>query len=641
MNTGGAGALRGLRWVNIWLIILAATAVVVAASCARWAYLYPLAPSFQTDEASIDLRQVGASQVNAIDVACSAARNTLEGPQAEQVEKKAEATWAAADTAKVKAEAAKRKAADAESRADAAERRARTAKGGAKTSAAKKAKVARREARNLKRRASDAQSEARAADKAATKAHGEMRQRAAGVQKMFEAANITERNHRGLPKDCSAMWAKAVMVSSGMRFNAVQQACQTSQVDLREGRHEVALTNFSNAGVTKDNLQWLSDDCANLWMLASAPKPGSPSGKEPAGSAASSGAPAVPPKQWGDQWDKFITNYAGSFQSVAAFALAGWLGLFVLARLLVEAPWLRHRASSRGERRTAGWVGWLLLILTPVVLAVAGVATGGELLAWPPILGMFIAVGFLGLLGSVGVAAWLACLLKLTVTAAEDKSKQIQIVARLRELATNSSKNIEFQGSQTIGDVNQTLTDISQASWVATLQKVLMFLVGISPWVAIAQFSGSKQASVSLARNGRVILARSVRTDGPGLEMLGAPPPPADADAILAVFVAAEILLGMRPAYAKDFAPGLNGATEAQSVALQHVAARWYMSQATSAEAVALLRRAVAIDPSNELAIITLENACWRQSTSLDELVKYGHRLDARIKPQLPGNSKD
>lgn len=79
----------------------------------------------------------------------------------------------------------------------------------------------------------------------------------------------------------------------------------------------------------------------------------------------------------------------------------------------------------------------------------------------------------------------------------------------------------------------------------------------------------------------------------------------------------------MEPAYPDDFRAGLNGATKAKAVALQHIVQKWYLQEPASGQAVDLLRLAVGIDPRDRLSAATLQSALYRKSTDPEELLLY------------------
>lgn len=494
---------------------------------------------------------------------------------------------------------------------------------------------------------------------------------AAAAVRLFEEAGVTSHN-ADRSSGCYEVWRRANMVAAGLKIDRLADACKGAAEALHRQQGlpaapataSPASAELSDAGVTDGNHMWLDKECAATWRLAkritpapsasvppsnpassAAASPGTP-GTAPAPSSTPSAPPSptpttngptptptdsTAPERWSEQWDGFVTHNATPLAMLGSFLLGGWLALFVLARLLVETPMRRHLVSSRRFRRRIGVLGWTLLMLTPCFIAGAGMAVGAGWLVGPAVVVLFIALAALGLIASLSVAAWLATLLKLTITV-DEKSKlnQTQIVERLRGLASGGSGSIKIQSASTIENVSATLTDLSKADWISAVQKVVLFLVGISPWQVTVD-AGDREAFVGLARNGRTVHAATVQTAGSGLEPLRNPPAPIGDDEILAVFVAAEILLAMRPWYSEDFDAGLNGATRAQSVALQHIAARWYMWTHDTTDAMTLLKTAVANDPSNQLAVVTLENARWRASNDPEELRDYGNWLDRQL----------
>ncbi|TFD37721.1 hypothetical protein E3T40_03740 [Cryobacterium sp. TMT1-19] len=100
---------------------------------------------------------------------------------------------------------------------------------------------------------------------------------------------------------------------------------------------------------------------------------------------------------------------------------------------------------------------------------------------------------------------------------------------------------------------------------------------------------------------------------------------------MLATFIAAEILMSIRPMYARDFEKGLYGATEAVSVALQNIAVTGYMRKPHSPEADELLTTATGRDPFNRLAQASLMNARHRQSTDIATLLRYRTWVDTEL----------
>ena len=464
-------------------------------------------------------------------------------------------------------------------------------------------------------------------------------------------AGITDETAWRLPAACAetriAAEDAAKNPAEAARTAELALVCSLATAELERGDPARALKILDGAELSEDeraktcgatattaaNLNAAGLSAASLPTVAAAPSASPASGAQTDDDDDTS--TKTPPARVGTWWDEFTTAYASPLTTLLTWTLGGALALFVFARLLVELPGLRNLRSARFDRGVYRWVGWILLLAVPALLSVAGVMVAAGAISGGSLAGLFAALAGLGLVASVSLAAWLATLLRISisVSAPEDsKLDRAQVAERIRTFAGRRGGNIELPASTDVAELSRSLAAISETQWIAAIQKVLLFLVGVVPWNAAVEVKADRRASVVVARNGRTLSARRVITEGAGLRALDdLPKPLTDAD-VLATFVAAEILMSVRPWYAHDFEKGLYGATDADSVALQHIAVTWYMRKPYSPEADELLTTASGRDPFNRLAQASLMNARYRQSTDIATLVRYRTWVDAEFR---------
>jgi hypothetical protein len=493
---------------------------------------------------------------------------------------------------------------------------------------------------------------------------------------MLERAGVNADNVGWLGGRCTTTWRTSNERAAGLA-DAVQvkQACARAAALLARGHLTEGRVALTQVGVNSDNRVWLEESCANTWNLAmptalETAKPNADAselackvarsqlnqgheseamatiqavgaaGAATVGgcsdvwvlasglAAASASGAKSGPETFGGSWDDFVTTFAAPLATLGAFVLGGWLALFVVARILVELSFVRNLSSSLGERRGAALLGWLVIAGAPMLAGLVAVNLVQGSIGWAWAAPALIAIALIGAIGAASLACWLATLRKLDldVTPGDNGIDRVQILETIRKLATDTG-TIELRSAPTLSDIDSALTDLSKAQWVAAVQKVALFLVGVKPWKAAVTVVSDREAYILMGRNGRSIVERRVWTDSPSLASLDPLPSGVDNGDILTVFIAAEILLAMQSAYPEDFRAGLNGATKARAVALQHIVHSWYMRRPTSLQAVELLELAVAIDPGDRLSAATLQSARYRKSDDPEELLRYSEWL--------------
>jgi hypothetical protein len=468
----------------------------------------------------------------------------------------------------------------------------------------------------------------------------------------FEEAKITDETAWRLPSACAKTRSDAEdaaddpSADTAARSAEVALVCSLATADLERGDPARALATLNGANFKEGELAkgcgataTIAEELAAAGLgAASLPSVVVPPSTPPAsGEQADDDADTpskTPPARIGTWWDEFAHGYTSPMATVLTWLLGSALALFVLARLLVELPGLRSLRTARSDRCVFGWLGWVLLLVAPLLLTATGIMVAGGVVSGDTLAGLFGALAGLCLLASVALAAWLATLLRISISVVAPDGSELdkaQVMERVRMLAGDRGGSIEIPGSTDVAELGTSLSAMSEKEWVAAVQKVLLYLVGVVPWNAAVDVKGDRRASVIIARNRRTLSARRVITEGAGMRALeDLPKPLTDVD-VLATFVAAEILMSIRPWYALDFAKGIYGATDADSVALQHIAVTWFMRKPHSPHAEELLATATRRDPFNSLAQASLMNARHRQSSDVATLVRYRGWVDTEL----------
>jgi hypothetical protein len=468
----------------------------------------------------------------------------------------------------------------------------------------------------------------------------------------FEEATITEETAWRLPTACARTRSDAEdaaddpSADTAARNAEVALVCSLATADLERGDPARALATLNSANLKEGELAkgcGATATIAEELTAAGLDAASLPSVVVPLSTPPASGEQAnddsdtpskAPPARVGTWWDEFTKGYTSPIATVLTWLLGGALALFVLARLLVELPGLRSLRTARSDRRVFGWLGWVLLLVAPLLLTATGIMVAAGVVSGDTLAGLFVATAGLGLVASVALAAWLASLLRISISVVTPdglKLDRAQVMERVRILTGDRGGSIEIPGSADVTDLGTSLSAMSDKEWVAAVQRVLLFLVGVVPWNAAVDVKGDRRASVVVARNRRTLSARRVITEGAGMRALEDLPKPLTEVDVLATFVAAEILMSIRPWYALDFAKGIYGATDADSVALQHIAVTWFMRKPHSPQAEELLATATRRDPFNRLAQASLMNARHRQSSDVATLMGYRGWVDAEL----------
>lgn len=437
--------------------------------------------------------------------------------------------------------------------------------------------------------------------------------------------------HPGSPSDAtqspSAAPTQATPTPTPIERASEPRACVLAYLQLAGGDAKAAKALLDSANITKDNADTISSPtCAVTWSMVSR-------------MTASASEAKTPPQQFGSAWDEFVKGYATPFAGVSAFLLGSWLGIFVLARLLVELFGIGDLLSTKRSRRAALAIGWGALFAVPIF----GVPTAFVTADRPPLwtLWAWILLGIAAIAAAVILAGWLATRRRLTFTVTPtgdgDEVKALDSTWLVGTLTTlvGAAGDFELPAGPQVSDLKDSLSGLSSVSWIAAVQKIVFFLVGSTPWAVTADVKSASAASLLITRNGRTLLARSIRTDGPGLDALSSPPGGATRSGFLVVFIAAEIVMTLRTRYAADLDPALYGATDGTGVALQYIASRYFVSGGDDSAAESLAGKSLDFDPYNELAQYTLEYIRHRKDTGQKALHRHASWLTTAIEGRI------
>ena len=420
---------------------------------------------------------------------------------------------------------------------------------------------------------------------------------------------------------------------------------------------------------------WIA--AANAIPDAAAPPTGAVT-PSPAPTATATPSPAPTPSYAtataGKSWDAFYKDAIEPLAGATAFFVAGVLGFLVLARLLVELPFVRKRTSSRADRTVLSIIAWTLVVVAPLLLCVAGIQMDQERLAPNMVLlGILIAVGIVGALAlAQRMASGLKLELAVTGAGLDQKDANLaraDVVTALQSLA-EPARWVELPSGVDLADLAKSLGSLSKSPIVEGLRSVVLFVLGVTPWrITVTQIDAA-DATVEIARNGRT--SREVRVSlagapydklafvAPLLEApqkdaaattaaaaatalaklkMGKPQPPVAPAApalprsrdLLATTIAALIVSEIAGVEVRDFATALVGATDPTSIALHSMATTWYLKDGRKAEAAKVLELATQLDPYNRHAQWTLDWAQSRDRVEPEELLAFMSRLRARL----------
>lgn len=339
--------------------------------------------------------------------------------------------------------------------------------------------------------------------------------------------------------------------------------------------------------------------------------------------------PNVNPQGLGELWDRYQKNVVQPLAPIASFASLTAIAIFALARLVVMVSPFKDSRSTKWGRRIALGLGLLLATVAPVLIAARAMWYGdrppagddaaagfygflGQLMRWAP--GRWLLYAGLAVAAILLLAYWFATRRRMTIeiTPKADGGglDGTRLMASLDGMVGRPNTGIEFPVGTDIVDEAKTVAEVSDNKFVAAFQAFTRLVFGASPWRLKVENEAGNAVSIAVSRNGRLKLARRLEiSERPPLNSI---PEPAEVTR-LAALVAGEVIAVLAPKYRSELGRGLNGATDATSIAYQYIASKDLSStRQLRAHAIPLLHRALAIDPGNRGAAATLENFIYR-----------------------------
>ncbi|WP_395401934.1 hypothetical protein ACHMXB_00875 [Arthrobacter sp. UC242_113] len=322
------------------------------------------------------------------------------------------------------------------------------------------------------------------------------------------------------------------------------------------------------------------------------------------------------------------------------------LGLVVsfllLARLLVivpKMPFIKMRPEWRAGLLFGG-LGLILLGSVGMVLALGSAATGAGLIG---IVWGFVALewAFIATCGAAAVALYLSSRLRvsLDVRGSDGKSSGADtghIAALLHEFGTAPPRGVETTVGTDVNDLGDTAVALTFSNkFLATAQKVLTSIFGVTPWRVTASPVGEDTLTVAITRNGWTVNAANIdrRALGLATAQVGAAEGRAtaskagsDVQAELHKMAAAFVLTSL--ALKHHGFEGLCGATDWRSLGLHCIATT--DSGIAEEQKRKLLGAALDYDAGNMPAEAALQHSLFRESTNEKTLRTYAEWLLGR-----------
>lgn len=342
-------------------------------------------------------------------------------------------------------------------------------------------------------------------------------------------------------------------------------------------------------------------------------------------------------QQVGANWDGFAARWIDPLVK-AGPALLGLVAAFLLlGRLLVLLPNIsgaRKRPVDRAALALAGLafilMGSCLIVLAPTRASetdVSGQMAGGGLLA---------------LIGSLVLATYLSSRLRLSLDVRDTKGNSnkvdvSRIGALLHELGGDPPRGLEVpEGADVtaLGDEAMPLTYTNKV--LAAIQKLVVSIIGVTPWKVVVSATNDDSFTVAMARNGASVGAATIDRNelrlaagsggagqgSAGTSTKGA----AGAELELHKMAAAYILTTLAGKhYGFD---GLCGTTNWRSLGLHYIATTG--SAADLDREKRLLGAALDYDHGNMLAEVALQNRMFRNSTDPSTIKTYAEWLRRR-----------
>ena len=294
-----------------------------------------------------------------------------------------------------------------------------------------------------------------------------------------------------------------------------------------------------------------------------------------------------------DAWNTTLTSWLTPLGTLLAWATGLTAALIVFARLLVfVVPWpaLRPRWRRSAPFTFPGsWWPLPVLFLGAVVLVGAWGFLAGTPAQWP----LAVVGGLLAAFATWRTVHWFGGRPRVVVAAVDKEGspssvRSAQVAALTVELGAGGPGSVE-SGSSDLSQLTDATAKVSDNALISFLTGIVDFVVNVSPWHVSVTEIDDTTSLVGVRWNGRPVGAATIRSTTVLAGVSGAP-----AD-LMQRLQAAVVATTLATHYADM--RGLYGATNWRSVGLAFAA-----PFATGPARLALLTRAVELDPANALA---------------------------------------
>lgn len=316
-----------------------------------------------------------------------------------------------------------------------------------------------------------------------------------------------------------------------------------------------------------------------------------------------------------DAWNATLKGWLTPLGTLLAWSLALAAALIVFARLLVfVVPWPSLRPQWRRSAPftyTGSWWPLPLIVIGSAILVAAWGFLAGTPAQWP----LAIAGALVALFATWRTVHWFGGRPRVVVAAtgsdgADSPVRSAQVAALTVELGAAGPRSID-RGSSDLDQLSDATAKVSGNALASFVTGVIDFVVNVAPWRVGVTEVDDATSIVEIRWNGRPVGTATIRPSliAEGIEKVPSDLVPRLQAAVVATTLASHYV-DMR---------GLYGATNWRSVGLAFAA----QSPSAGPARLALLHRAIEIDPANALARRQRDNLVHADPADVDATDEY------------------
>jgi len=314
-------------------------------------------------------------------------------------------------------------------------------------------------------------------------------------------------------------------------------------------------------------------------------------------------------------WNATLKGWLTPLGTLLAWSLALTAALIVFARLLVfVVPWPSLRPQWRRSAPftyTGSWWPLPLILVGSAILVAAWGFLAGSPAQWP----LAIVGALLALFATWRTVHWFGGRPRVVVAATDAEGsdspvRSAQIAALTVELGAAGPRSID-RGSSDLDQLTDATAKVSGNALASFVTGVIDFVVNVAPWRVSVSEVDDATSIVDIRWNGRPVGTATIRPSliAEGIEKVPSDLVPRLQAAVVATTLASQYV-DMR---------GLYGATNWRSVGLAFAA----QSPSAGPARLALLHRAIEIDPANALARRQRDNLVHADPADVDATDAY------------------